>query len=73
MSLVRGGKGKGFPDGGNGEHCGPKSSPYLVPLVLLRTCLLPDLLQQSPASAAATTLLPESLSSKAQLLPARGS
>ena len=73
MSLVSRGKRKGFPDGGNGEHCGPKSSPYLVPLVLLRTCLLPDLLQQSPASATVTTLLPESFSSKAQLLPAHGS
>lgn len=73
MSLLSGGKGKGFPDGGNGEHCRPKSSPHLVPLVLLRTCLLHDLLQQSPASAAVTTLLPESLSSKAQLHPAHGS
>ena len=57
-SLLSGGKRKGFPDGGNGEHCRPKSSPHLV---------------QSAASSALTTLLPESLSSKAQLLPAHGS
>ena len=74
MSLVKGRKGKVFPGGGNGEHWGPRFSPYLVPLVLLRTCLLPELLQRSPCSHSSHHITTRAFHQElAQLLSAHGS